>query len=133
MIFTITDEMDLISAFKAIKEEGVYPCKIEFLSGDELRTSKQQASIEIYCREMSKLLNNAGYEAKAVMEVMEADVPWHQALFKELIWRKIQVACGFPKSTKKLDTKQVSHVHKVLDRHLAANFGVSMAFPSRRG
>ena len=101
------------------------------------RSPKQQAAIEVYCRELANALNDAGYDMKKVMEVRTVDIPWSQELVKEALWKTVQEPM-YPEtadedghvSTAKLQTEQVDHVWKVLDRHISQNFGVSVPFPS---
>ena len=67
---------------------------------------------------------------KAVLEVKTVDVPWSQDMVKEVLWRGIQIPMLDKASTTELETDEVDRVYKVLDRHIAQNFGVSVAFPS---
>ena len=94
------------------------------------RTLTQNAALHSYCQQLAEQLNNAGYDMKAVFEVKTAQVPWTQDSVKAALWKPIQQAMFDKESTAKLDTKEVSEVHKVLDRHMAENFGVSIPFPS---
>jgi len=93
------------------------------------RTPSQQASIEIYCRELAIALNDAGFEIKKVMEVKQIDIPWTQQTCKELLWKPLQKAYLDKPSTTALTTGEVSQVYEVLNRHIAQNFGVSVPFP----
>lgn len=97
---------------------------------DTVRTVQQRKAIEVFCRELGKALNDAGYETKAVMAIKQVDIPWSQSTVKELLWRPIQTAMLEKSSTTKLDRKEVSQVYEVLNRHIASNFGVSVPFPS---
>jgi len=94
------------------------------------RTEKQQAAIEVYCRELANALNDAGFDMKKVFEVKQADVPWTQARVKEALWKPLQDAYLDKRSTTDLDTSEVSPVYEILNRHIAENFGVSVPFPS---
>ena len=110
------------------------PCNVEvtFKEVKCVRTSKQQACIEIYSRGMAQQLNDGGLDMVSVFNQFEAASPWSQPLFKENIWRRLQVAMGLPASTTRLDTKQVNDVYMVVDKNMSERFGVSMAFPSIR-
>ncbi len=94
------------------------------------RTPSQQSAIEVYCRELATALNDSGYEMKAVLAVKQVDVPWTQNTVKEVLWKSIQNAYLDKPSTTALTTGEVSKVYEVLNRHIASNFGVSVAFPS---
>jgi len=93
------------------------------------RTDQQRKSIEVYCRELAEALNDSGYEMKAVLAVKEVDVPWSQELVKNVLWKPLQKAYLDRSSTTALTTGEVSQVYEILNRHIASNFGVSVAFP----
>ena len=95
-----------------------------------VRTVKQQAAIEVYCRELAEALNDAGYEMKAVLAVKHVDIPWTQERVKDVLWKPIQEAATDKKSTTQLDTMEVDRVYSILDRHISSNFGVHIEFPS---
>ncbi len=97
---------------------------------EDIRSDQQRKAIEVWCRLVSDALNDAGYEMKAVFEVMEVDIPWSQERVKDLLWRKIQLVMTEIESTTKINTTEVRKVHEVLDRHLAINFGIHIPFPS---
>jgi len=94
------------------------------------RTLNQNAALHAYCEQLAEALNGAGYDMKKVFEVKTAEVPWTQTSVKEALWKPVQQAMFEKESTAKLDTKEVSQVHKVLDKHIAENFGISIPFPS---
>lgn len=96
----------------------------------ESRTSAQNRSIHLFCKMLSDALNNAGLDISKTMKE-DAAIPWSETLVKELIWRKVQLAMFDTDSTTKLDTKQVSEVYEVVNRHLASTHGVSVSFPDR--
>ena len=75
-------------------------------------------------------LNDVGYEMKAVLAVKEVDVPWTKESIKEVLYRPIMVAMLDKRSTAEMDTKEVSDVWDVLNRHLGEHFGVNLPFPS---
>ena len=95
------------------------------------RTDQQQKAIEVYCRELSEALNDAGFEMKKVLAVKQVDIPWSQKTVKEILWRPIQEAMLEKGSTTELDIMEVDKVYRVLDRHISSNFGVSISFPNR--
>lgn len=94
------------------------------------RTDKQRAAIEVFCRELAKALNDAGFDQRKVLAAMKegVEIPNSQESVKEL-WREIQKALGLPESTAKLETPQVSRVYEVMNRWTAQTFGISMEFP----
>lgn len=98
---------------------------------NDKRTDQQRKSIEVYCRELAKALNDAGYEMKAVLSVKSVDVPWTQKRVKDILWKEaVQLPMLGKTSTTELDTDEVDKVYRVLDRHISENFGVHVEFPS---
>jgi len=97
------------------------------------RTIPQNSAIHKYCELLADALNDAGYEMKAVLEVMEVDIPWNRDRVKEVLWRKIQIPMTEKESTTKLTTTEVNDIYEVLDRHISSHFGVHVPFPSEEG
>jgi hypothetical protein len=97
------------------------------------RTDQQRKAIEVFCRELADVLNDAGLDQRAVMAKMEAgfEVPWRQETVKENLWRPVQVAAIGKESTTKLTIEEVSKVYDPLNRWLAEKFGLSVPFPAR--
>lgn len=95
------------------------------------RSPQQRKSIELYCKLLADALNDGGFDMKAVLEVKTVDVPWSQDMVKEVLWRGIQIPMLDKASTTELETDEVDRVYKVLDRHIAQNFGVHVEFPDR--
>ena len=100
------------------------------------RTDTQNSAIHVFCREIAKKLNNAGYETEVKSDVLKSpvEVPWTMESVKELIWRPVQMA-NYPekKSTTELERTEVSEVAEVITRYLAEKKGVVVHFPSRKG
>ena len=94
------------------------------------RTIKQNSSLHVGFELLADALNNAGYETKAVLAVKQVEVPWNESLVKELLYRPIMLAMFNKQSTTELDTKEISDVWDVLQRHLGEHFGVNLPFPS---
>lgn len=102
---------------------------------EKQRTRQQQKAIEVYCRELAKALNNAGYDQKKVFAAMKegVEIPWSQESCKESLFKPIMQAVLKKDSTTELDTSEVSRVYDVLNRFTAERFGISVLFPSRFG
>jgi hypothetical protein len=94
------------------------------------RTEQQNKALHLYCEQLSHALNDAGYEMKAVLAVKAVDVPWSKERVKEVLWRPIQEAMTGKESTTELNTVEPSEIYRVLDRHIASNFGVHVEWPS---
>ena len=94
------------------------------------RTSKQNNSIQKYCRIMAEKLNAAGLDMRKVLKP-EYEIPWTTNSFREQMFNRISLVM-FDKTSSQLETTEPSEVHKVLDKNLAEKFNVSNDFPSLR-
>lgn len=101
------------------------------------RTGKQRSAIEVFCRELAKLLNDAGLDRVKALKILRKsphiEIPWNQDSVKEDLWRPVQRVVSDKESSADLETDEVSKVYEVLNRHLANQLGVSLPFPSNRG
>lgn len=97
---------------------------------EQQRTLQQNRSLYLYCDMLAEALNESGYDMKAVLKP-EVNIPWQKNTVHDWLWMPIQEAMFQLDSTTKLNTKQVSEVYEVLNRHLAEKFGVSVPFPDR--
>lgn len=102
---------------------------IEIKRAKNKRTLKQNGSIHLYCSILSETFNAMGLDQKAVLKP-GTPIPWDERSVKEKIWRKVQIALTGKKSTKDLDTTEVSKVYEAVSRHLAEVFCVNVDFPS---
>jgi len=93
------------------------------------RTLQQNRAIHLYLRELSRALNDAGYDMKTVLKP-SVDIPWTEEMAKEHLWRPIQKIMTKVESTSELDKLDVSEIYKVIDRHMSEKFGVHVEFPS---
>ena len=102
----------------------------------QLRSDQQRKAIEVYCREMANLANDAGYEFAAFIEhkkLKGTETPWSQELFKEYVWRPVQQAYLNKESTTRLKPDEVTIIYDVVNRKMAEIAGISMVFPNWRG
>jgi hypothetical protein len=96
------------------------------------RTEKQRNSIEVYCRELAKALNDAGIPIKEEFLGRTLDIDWDQAGVKRRLWKGTQKRLFDIESTTKLTRAQVSDVYETINRYTAENFGIHVAFPENR-
>lgn len=96
----------------------------------EKRTKLQNRALHKYFTMLAEALNDAGLDMKAVLKP-EVDIPWNCSMVKEHLWRPIQNVYLQKQSTTEQCTDEVSQVYKILDRHIAEKFGVSVPFPSK--
>jgi hypothetical protein len=93
------------------------------------RTLKQNRALHKYLTELGNALNDAGWDMKTTLKP-SVDIPWTPDMVKEYLWRPIQKIITDVESTTELETSDVDLIYKVLDRHIASKFGVSVHFPS---
>lgn len=99
------------------------------------RSSSQQASLEIYCREMAEKLNDAGYDQKAFLEKLtQSDIPNTQESVKESFKAIAKIMLPETMETKttttKLTTKTIQEVYEAFNRACAMRLGVQMEWPA---
>jgi hypothetical protein len=95
------------------------------------RTTKQNSSLHVYLKAVSKALNDAGYDMKKVMKP-EVEIPWDDdgLMAKEHLWRPIQKIMLDKESTTEPERGDYTKVYEVLNRHLSAKFGISVPWPT---
>jgi hypothetical protein len=98
-------------------------------SSEKHRTTQQNRALHKYLTELAGALNSAGLDMRAVLKP-GVDIPWNQDMAKEFLWRPIQRVMTDIESTADLDTRDVSAIYEVLNRHIAQKFGVHVEFPS---
>lgn len=94
------------------------------------RTATQNNCLHKYCELLAEELNNAGLDMRKVLKP-EIDIPWTKHSAKDQLWRPIQEAMTGHSSTTKPETTDYKEIYLVLDRHMAAKFGVSVPWPSK--
>ena len=125
---TLAQIIQHISSLDADKEH-----EVEITTKNGRRTLTQNAAIHLWCDQLGKALNDAGYDQRAVFAQMRegVSIPWRDTAVKESLWKPIQAAIVGKDSTTKLSTTEVSEVYEILNRWTAERFGVSVPFPSR--
>lgn len=102
-------------------------------SADAVRTIKQNSSIHLYCKMISKKLNDGGLDMMAVLKEKSVPVSWTMNSVKDVIWRPIQIAMFDIESTTKLERPEVTKVYETMARHLSTLFTIDQSFPNRHG
>ena len=127
--YYINTERERQDCIAAIDNDGCYEVTIKPIKPEEYRSQKQNKAIHKYCSLLAGAYNEAGLDMQVVLAKQLA-VPWSMERVKDNQWRQIQIALGYPESTTKLKTDQVTHVYETLNRHTSQNFGIGFAFPS---
>ena len=94
------------------------------------RSTKQNSALHVWLKQVSKELNDAGYDMKRVMKP-EVEIPWDDEgmMAKEHLWRPIQKIMLDKESTTEPERGDYVKVYEVLNRHLSAKFGISVPWP----
>jgi len=95
------------------------------------RSNKQNSALHVWLKQVSKELNDAGYDMKKVMKP-EVEIPWDDdgMMAKEHLWRPIQKIMLDKESTTEPERGDYVKVYEVLNRHLSAKFGISVPWPA---
>lgn len=125
----------LLLALKEIQdayETGKY-ISIKIDTGMQ-RTNQQRKAIEVFCRSLAEVLNDAGFDMQAVFTVKEVSVPWTQDTVKDVLFRPIMTALLGIESTVDLERQDCSRVHAVLCKNLSEKLGITCpGWPSKQG
>ena len=95
------------------------------------RSQAQNNALHLWLAHLAGELNDAGLDMKKTLKP-EAEIPWTADRAKEFLWRPIQKVVLEKESTTEPTTSELVQVYEVLNRHLAAKFGVSVPWPTRR-
>ncbi len=93
-------------------------------------TEAQQGALHVFCRNLAKILNDAGLDQVTVLKPGTA-IDWTEESVKEKLWKGVQKAAIGKTSTKDLERDEVTVVYDTLIRHLGEKFGVMCDFPHR--
>ena len=96
------------------------------------RTDQQRKSIEVYCREVAKALNDAGYEYRELIEILNSkgiETPFTQENIKDDYFKRIEYALFKKTSTTELTTGEVNEIFEVMTKSLANNFEQAQYVP----
>lgn len=110
--------------------KGLYTVEIEKEKGK--RTLPQNDSLHLWFRQMAKALNEGGFSFKFPLGDKLVELDWNTKLFKENVWRPIQIALTGKVSTTNLDkVKEIDVVYEHLNRFFSAKpFFLHVPFPS---
>lgn len=77
------------------------------------RTSKQNNSVHLFCKQLADELNGKGQYMQIVLKPTY-ELRWDTKTVKEHLWRPIQKVITQKQSTTELDTNEVTKVHEQL-------------------
>lgn len=93
------------------------------------RTSKQNAALHVYFKELADELNARGLDMKQTLR-HDIEIPWDEHNIKEHLWRPVQLAKTGKTSTTELEPGEVSKVYDIINNVIATKFGIELEFPS---
>jgi hypothetical protein len=94
------------------------------------RTTLQNKALHKFFELLADELNAAGLDQRKVLKP-SIEIPWGRESIKRQLFKPIMNAMYPDKeSTTQLTTDEVSKVYKVLNRHLAEKFSLTIPFPS---
>ena len=111
---------------KEFDKNGFVHVKTE---SNKKRSLSQNNSLHLYCGWLAAALNDGGLDMMKVLDTA-AEIPWTGTSVKEQLWRPVQKAMTGKASTKDQNKAEFVDIYEVLNRHIAAKFGVSVEWPS---
>ena len=103
-----------------------------FDTPDSHITRRQQNSLHLWCEQVARTLEEAGFDMTKVMK-KDAKIPWTKYSVKEYLYKPILEAMTGKDSTRDLDTVEPSKVADALSRHLVERLGVVLPEWPRHG
>lgn len=94
------------------------------------RTSTQNRALHLFFKLLSDELNSIGMTYVDSIAGMDIEQPFTEAIVKNQIWAKIQIAMFGTDSTTKLKRGEIDQILTVLANHYA-ELGVPIQFPDR--
>ena len=88
------------------------------------RTLQQNKSLQVACRLLAEILNDAGLDMQTVLKHKAVSVPWSQESVRIVLYKPIAEAMTMKTSTTDLNTIEISEAYDVLGRHLSELFGI---------
>ena len=94
------------------------------------RTSKQNAAIHAYCREVARHLAAGGHDFRNVLK-QGIEIEPSMELVKKYMWVGIQKALFNKDKTSDLNPEEVSQVYEVMSKALVEKYSVNVRFGSQ--
>lgn len=125
------DDWERFSEYlSTLSEIGHYKVKVTEVG---TRTLPQNAALHLYCDQMAKALNDAGYEFALFLNTIKTNgwnVPWDAEKVKDA-FRLIAFDQTGKNSTAKLTTVEMQNVYEIFNMSMAQIAGVSMPWPDK--
>lgn len=92
------------------------------------RTIKQNSSIRLYCSQLKKAFNDAGFDMNIVL-AEGTQISWSDYTVMEYIWRKVQKSLTGKTSSTELETKEVGVIYDEINKYVSETFGLFVPWP----
>jgi len=113
--------------FTYLKEKGA---TIELKEVKQTRSWLLNRALHLYFTWCANCLNEAGIEFRYTgLKQMEIEIPWTPDLFKEMVWRPIQITLFDIQSTTKVNASQINQILDILTRFFGER-GIEIGFPN---
>jgi len=113
--------------FNHLKEKGA---TIEINEVKQTRSNLQNRALHLYFTFCADALNDAGIDfVYRGIKGMDIEIAWNADIFKNFVWRPIQITLFEFESTTKLKTSEINQILDVLSRHFAS-LGLTVNFPN---
>lgn len=128
--FNLSSSESFIEAFgyfNHLKEKG---STIEINEVKQTRSNLQNRALHLYFTFCADALNDAGIDfLYRGVNGMNFEIAWNADIFKNFVWRPIQITLFEFESTTKLKTAEINQILDVLSRHFAS-LGLTVNFPN---
>jgi len=119
--------IEAFSYFNHLKEKGAL---IEINEVKQTRSNLQNRALHLYFTFCADALNDAGIDfLYRGVNGMNFEIAWNADIFKNFVWRPIQITLFEFESTTKLKTSEINQILDVLSRHFAS-LGLTVNFPN---
>jgi hypothetical protein len=118
---------DLIDLLNTQFEEHHYLI-VDVKTGKQ-RSAKQNAALQVYCRNLAKELNDNGVDFRTFFKP-GFQLKFTETIVKENIWRPVQEAMTGKHSTTKPTRQDYIDIYDVINRKVA-EYGIYVPFPNK--
>ncbi len=110
--------------------DKVYRAKISEIN---IRTPKQNSSIQVYCRLNAEGLNDSGQYMECPLKgISSAQILWTMESFKHGVWYPVQIALTLEPKSSNLTTVQVQEIYVNISQNMSLNHGINIPWPSNK-
>lgn len=115
------DQVENMAKVVSAKVEASQVVTLQMKVG-KTRTSRQQAALEVWCRNLAKFFNDAGITREIRSSIFKEgaiECDWTRASVKDEIWRPVQQVLTEKSSTTEATTVEYAQIYDTLVRAFA--------------